>query len=148
MFVVMACYDIGVTNKKERLRLKHRMEGHTWLCFIVESDNILCHYIIYRYTPLNHLRTVLWFSFGLAGYENLWKMFHQDAPSRKSVLTMIKINKLKYKLIKYASYSPHFTTNDYYLFPKLGPSARYISKYTTYLIFMTDCSLTFYDNLS
>lgn len=47
-------------------------------------------------------------------------IFHQDnAPVHKSVLTMAKINELKYELLDHPPYSPDLAPSDYHLFPHL-----------------------------
>lgn len=47
-------------------------------------------------------------------------IFHQDnAPAHKSVLTMAKINELKYELLDHPPYSPDLAPSDFYLFPNL-----------------------------
>ena len=47
-------------------------------------------------------------------------IFHQDnAPAHKSVLTMAKINELKYELLDHPPYSPDLAPSDFFLFPDL-----------------------------
>ena len=47
-------------------------------------------------------------------------IFHQDnAPAHKSVLTMAKINELKYDLLDHPPYSPDLAPSDFYVFPNL-----------------------------
>ncbi|XP_076667941.1 histone-lysine N-methyltransferase SETMAR-like [Andrena cerasifolii] len=47
-------------------------------------------------------------------------LLHQDnAPVHTSVITMAKINELKFELLPHAPYSPDLTPSDYFLFPNL-----------------------------
>ena len=47
-------------------------------------------------------------------------VFHQDnAPVHPSVITMAKINELKFKLLPHAPYSPDLASSDYFLFSSL-----------------------------
>lgn len=47
-------------------------------------------------------------------------LFHQDnAPAHTSMITMAKLNELKYELLPHPPYSPDLAPSDYYLFPNL-----------------------------
>lgn len=52
-------------------------------------------------------------------------IFHQDnAPAHKSVLTMAKINELKYDLLEHPPYSPDLAPSDFWLFSHLKKFMR------------------------
>jgi len=52
-------------------------------------------------------------------------IFHQDnAPAHKSVLTMAKINELKFELLEHPPYSPDLAPSDFWLFPHLKKFLR------------------------
>ena len=47
-------------------------------------------------------------------------LFHQDnAAVHTSIITMVEINKLNFKLLPYAPYSPDLAPSDYFLSPNL-----------------------------